>query len=115
MKMHRRGRQALAGMVLALVGGSASFGAIAMTSSHASTPAAAVATLPASLTTDTNATLGGIDFFNAAGVQITTGSLSAPFAAFAVAQTPTPGVTKITEFAYTPVNGVVPGLWTGEQ
>jgi hypothetical protein len=75
----------------------------------------AFASLPPSLTTDSGATLGGIDFFNAAGVQITSGPLTAPMAAFAVAQTPTPGVTKITEYAYTPVNGVVPGLWTGEQ
>ena len=75
----------------------------------------AFASLPPSLTTDAGATLGGIDFFNAAGVQITSGPLTAPMAAFAVAQTATPGVTKITEYAYTPVNGVVPGLWTGEQ
>jgi Bacterial Ig-like domain (group 3) len=75
----------------------------------------AFASLPPSLTTDSGATLGGIDFFNAAGVQITSGPLTAPMAAFAMAQTATPGVTKITEYAYTPVNGVVPGLWTGEQ
>src|SRR5450432_211638 len=79
------------------------------------TEGTAFASLPPSLTTDSGATLGGIDFFNAAGVQITSGPLTAPMAAFAMAQTATPGVTKITEYAYTPVNGVVPGLWTGEQ
>lgn len=76
----------------------------------------AFASLPSSLTTDPGATLGGIDFFNAAGVQITSGSIStAPFAAFAVAQNLAPGATKLNELAYTPVNGVLPANWSGEQ
>jgi Bacterial Ig-like domain (group 3) len=76
----------------------------------------AFASLPSSLTTDPGATLGGIDFFNAAGVQITSGSIStAPFAAFAVAQNLAPGATKLNELAYTPVSGVLPANWSGEQ
>jgi Bacterial Ig-like domain (group 3) len=78
----------------------------------------AFASLPSALTTDPAATLGGIDFFNAAGVQITSGSIAtAPFAAFAVAQNADAGVTKINENAYTPVPGASnpPATWSGEQ
>jgi hypothetical protein len=102
------GAVALAGGVLVATGGSA------------------FASLPSALTTDPGATLGGIDFFNAAGVQITSGSIGttattpptgAPFAAFAVAQDVDPGVTKINENAYTPVPGASnpPATWSGEQ
>ena len=64
---------------------------------------------------DNNATLGGIDFFNAAGVQITSGTLSsAPIAAYAVAQhaaaTTTP---KATLFGATPNSGKVLAVGTG--
>ena len=64
---------------------------------------------------DNNATLGGIDFFNAAGVQITSGSLSSsPIAAYAVAQhaaaTTTP---KATLFGATPNSGKVLAVGTG--
>ncbi len=44
------------------------------------TAGSALATVPTTISNDPGATLGGIDFFNAAGVQIPTGSLSAPFA-----------------------------------
>ncbi len=94
------GTIALAGSVLAATGGSA-------------------LAAPAPYFPDAGAILGGIDFFNAAGVQITSGSTTtAPFAAYAVAQTPpaaTPTLKKATTYAYTPVNGEAPGLWTGEQ
>ncbi len=118
MKVIRRGHRALAGVVLAVIAGSASFGAVAMTSSHASTGNAAAVTLPTSLTTDPGATLGGIDFFNSSGVQITTGSLTAPFAAFAVIQNApgtAPSFKKLVENVYTPVNGVLPANWSGGQ
>lgn len=82
------------------------------------TGGSALATVPTSISNDPGATLGGIDFFNASGVQITTGSLSAPFAKFAVAQfapTTTQTLQKASEFAYTPVLGQAPGVWSGEQ
>jgi len=117
MRVIRRGRRALVGVALAVVAGSTSFGAVAMTSGHASVvkPKAA---LPTSISNDPGAILGGIDFFNSSGVQITTGSLTAPFAAFAVAQTaPTSAQSpqKATEFAYTPKLGQTPADWGGEQ
>src|SRR5450755_578414 len=117
MKVIRRGRRALVGVLVAAAAGSASFGAVAMTSGHASITNSA-ATLPTSLTNDPGATLGGVDFFNASGVQITTGPLTAPFAAFAVAQTaPATAQTpqKAALYAYTPVLGQAPGNWSGSQ
>jgi Big-like domain-containing protein len=103
MKIFRKaltgvGVAALAGGVLVATGGSA------------------FAAVPTTISNDPGATLGGIDFFNAAGVQITTGSITtAPFAAFAVAQDLAPGQTKINELAYTPVIGQLPANWSGEQ
>jgi hypothetical protein len=82
------------------------------------TGGSALATVPTTISNDPGATLGGIDFFDATGAQITTGSLSAPFAKFAVAQfAPTTAQTikKASEFAYTPVLGQAPGTWSGEQ
>ena len=63
---------------------------------------------------DSKATLGGVDFFNAAGVQITTGPVTgAPFAAFAVAQvTPSTSTPLATLFAATPNSGQVTPLGT---
>jgi Big-like domain-containing protein len=82
------------------------------------TGGSALATVPTSISNDPGAALGGIDFFNAAGVQITSGSLSAPFAKYAVSQiapATTQTLQKASEFAYTPVLGQAPGTWSGEQ
>jgi Bacterial Ig-like domain (group 3) len=61
--------------------------------------------------------IGGLQFFDAAGDAITGGSLtSAPFAAYVEAsKAPRAGDVKATLYAYTPVDGVPPGAWTGEQ
>jgi hypothetical protein len=58
---------------------------------------------------DSKATLGGVDFFNASGVQITSGPVTgAPFAAFAVAQTtPSTSTPLATLFGATPNSGKV--------
>jgi len=82
------------------------------------TAGSALATVPTTISSDSGATLGGIDFFNSSGVQITSGPLTAPFAAFAVTQTaPTTAQSpqKATEFAYTPKLGQTPADWGGEQ
>lgn len=62
--------------------------------------------------------VGGLTFYNAAGNQITGGSITAqPIAAYvqgtAVPQSFT-GNTKATLFAYTPVDGQAPGTWSGQ-
>jgi hypothetical protein len=73
---------------------------------------------PAPYFPDAGATLGGVDFFNSAGVQIFSGSSSAqPFigtGGYAVAQN-NPGGVKAAYYAYTPVNGSPPGSWGGAQ
>jgi hypothetical protein len=59
---------------------------------------------------------GSLVFYNAAGQQITGGTLSsAPFAAY-VQGTATlrSGDTKATIYGYLPVNGETPGQWSGE-
>jgi hypothetical protein len=100
-------RKAITGVgVLAIAGGAL-----------AATAGSALAA-PAPYYPDSGATFGGIDFFNAAGVQVTSGLISdTPFAAFAVAQDTPAGVTnpKATTYFYTPVNGVQPGGWGGAQ
>ena len=65
---------------------------------------------------DTNA-VGGIVFYNAAGQQITGGSLTdTPIAAYAQGSTVVrAGDTKATLYAYTPVINVAPGAWNGES
>jgi hypothetical protein len=79
------------------------------------TSGSALAT-PAPYYPDAGATLGGLDFFNASGVQITSGSTStSPFAAFVVAQHAPGGGVKAAYYAYTPVNGSPPGSWGGAQ
>ena len=64
---------------------------------------------------DINATFGGIDFFNAAGQQITGGSTTgAPFAAYAVAEhNAAGGATKATLYGATPNSGKVTPVGTG--
>jgi hypothetical protein len=61
--------------------------------------------------------VGSLQFFNAAGQQITGGNLTdSPIAAYVEGtSTIRSGDTKATLFAYTPVNGVAPGAWSGEQ
>jgi hypothetical protein len=68
---------------------------------------------------DANA-VGGLEFFNGAGAQITSGSLTgSPFAAFAVGlkQTRTTDVpdTKATLFAYVPQVGKTPDTWATDE
>lgn len=98
-------RKALTGVgAIALVGGAL-----------VATGGTALAT-PAPYFPDAGATLGGVDFFDAAGVQITSGSTTAsPFFGFAVVQTAPGAGIKAAAFAYTPVNGVAPGAWGGAQ
>jgi hypothetical protein len=94
-----------------------SVGAIALAGGAlVATSGSALAT-PAPYYPDAGATLGGLDFFNAAGVQITSGSTTdSPFVGFAVAQTaPSGGGIKAAYYAYTPVNGSAPGTWGGAQ
>jgi hypothetical protein len=66
---------------------------------------------------DAGATLGGIDLFNASGVQITGGNLTdAPIAAYAVAQTTPTTTTHVAGlFAYTPNSGLTTALGTTPQ
>jgi Bacterial Ig-like domain (group 3) len=70
---------------------------------------------PAPYFPDAGATLGGIEFVDASGAPITSGSTTTPFS-FAVAQNSPTGVTnpKATLYAYTPVLGVPSGAWSGE-
>lgn len=62
--------------------------------------------------------IGQLLFYDASGNVVTSGSTTAaPFAKFAVATSddPVAANTTATLFAYTPQNGVNPGLWSGEQ
>jgi hypothetical protein len=79
------------------------------------TSGSALAT-PAPYYPDAGATLGGLDFFNASGVQITSGSTStSPFSAYVVAQHAPGAGVKAAYYAYTPVNGSPSGSWGGAQ
>jgi hypothetical protein len=56
---------------------------------------------------DNNAALGGIDFYNAAGVQINSGSITdSPMAAYAIAQNGSSGATKAALFGFLPKTGL---------
>ncbi len=80
-------------------------------------PASAVGTAPPWVGTDTNE-LGGIEFFNSGGTQITGGSLldGPPFAAYAVGTTViSAGNTKATLYGYLPNPSAPPGAWSGSQ
>src|SRR5436190_396069 len=78
---------------------------------------------PAAATTppwepDTTNQIGQIRFYNAAGTEVRSGNVSDdPFAKYAVATTDDPHTanTVATLYAYTPVAGVLPINWTGEQ
>src|SRR5450631_633874 len=109
MKLARRGAGLLAGLMvglLATVGGAAVF----------ETASVGATTSPGPWqVADPEAVLGGIDFFDASGNLITTGSTSSPLAGFAVAQDAPAGGLKATLFAYTPVSGQAAGNWTGSQ
>ncbi len=62
--------------------------------------------------------LGQIQFYNVAGHRVTGGSVDGdPFAAYAVATSTDPHTsnTAATLYAYTPVSGQDPLLWSGEQ
>ena len=60
--------------------------------------------------------LGGLRFFNAAGIEITSGNIAdAPFAAYVqTSGAGRVGDTKATLFGYLPRNGVPIAAWTGE-
>ncbi|MGA2529219.1 MAG: Ig-like domain-containing protein [Acidimicrobiales bacterium] len=61
--------------------------------------------------------VGGLVFYNAAGQVITGGStIASPIAAYVEGTQPIrAGDTKATLYGYLPVNGEVPGEWSGEQ
>jgi hypothetical protein len=63
------------------------------------------------------APFGSITFYNAQGQVVTGGSITANgLGAYAVASTAAPsGYTKASLFAYTPVSGENPALWSGSQ
>ena len=63
------------------------------------------------------ASVGSLNFYNAQGQRITGGNLTdQPLAAYIEGTTTIrSGDNKATLFAYTPVNGVSPGGWSGEQ
>lgn len=66
---------------------------------------------------DTTNQLGQLMFYNAAGQEVTSGSVNdTPFAVYAVGSTDDPITTntKATLYGYLPVNGVAPGAWSGE-
>jgi hypothetical protein len=98
---------AVAGLTMVMDGGAASaFGTI---------PPWVSSTVFTATTGDANE-LGGLQFFNAAGTQVTGGNLTdAPFSAYVVGTTViNPVNTKATVFGYLPNNGAAPGAWSGE-
>jgi large repetitive protein len=111
MRAIRRRPASLTGLVLGLCAIAVGAGVFLW-----STPSGAAAPTPAPYFPDTAATLGGIDFFDASGTLVTGGSTASPFG-IAVAKTAPTGVInpKATLYAYTPVNGVAPGAWSGES
>ena len=113
MRVRRRQVRVIGAALLALSAGIGALSAFGVFASASSGNAAAV--LPP-YGADPAATLGGVDFFDASGAQITTGSTTAsPFVAYAVAQNAPAGGLKAAYFAYTPVNGSPPGTWGGAQ
>jgi hypothetical protein len=114
MNANRRRVRVFGSLAVGLCTVIVAIGAFAVGHSGAVSPAAATATPPYGA--DPAATLGGIDFFNAAGTLITTGSTTtAPFAAYAIAQNAPASGVKAAYYAYTPVNGTPPGQWGGAQ
>ena len=79
-------------------------------------PTAASAAYSPPWGTDANS-VGGLSFFNAAGQQLTGGNITdGPIAAYVEgSSTIRSGDTKATLFGYTPVSGVAPSAWSGEQ
>ncbi len=79
--------------------------------------AGAAGTSPPWESTGTNyGSVGGLSLYNASGVLVTGGNLTdAPIAAYVEgASTIRSGDTKATLYAYTPVNGLAPGNWSGQ-
>jgi hypothetical protein len=81
------------------------------------TAGAAQAATPPWVGTDSNE-IGGLEFFNSAGVQITGGNLSdSPLAAYIVGTSATrsTGDVKATLYGYLPNPSAAPGAWSGES
>jgi len=93
-------------------GGALAVGVVATTAARAS---AGTATAPP-WEPDPNS-VGGLIFYNAAGQVITGGNINdSPIAAYVEGTEPVrAGDTKATLFGYLPVQGEVPGDWSGEQ
>jgi hypothetical protein len=107
MRIHPK--PAVAGAVVLALAASALLGAAGS--------ASATGTAPSWIGTDPNEA-GGIEFFNAAGTQITGGSLldGPPLAAYAVGTTVlNPSNIKATLYGYLPNPSNAPGAWTGTQ
>jgi hypothetical protein len=67
---------------------------------------------------DSTNQIGQLRFYNAAGTEVTTGNVNDdPFAVYAVATSDDPHTanTLATLYGYTPVSGVLPVNWSGEQ
>jgi hypothetical protein len=115
MRVRRRQIRVIGAALLALSAGIGALSAFGVFASASNGNVNAAAALPP-YGADPAATLGGVDFFDASGTQITTGSTTAsPFVAYAVAQNAPVGGVKAAYFAYTPVNGSAPGTWGGAQ
>ncbi len=118
MKSNQRWTRAVIGLMVAALAVLASVRVGAL-SAHATAPRTIHGADAAAVTPpwepDINATFGGIDFFNAAGQQITGGSTTgAPLAAYAVAEHNTAGgATKATLYGATPNSGKVTSVGTG--
>lgn len=109
MKSNQRWTRAVIALTLAALAVFASI-RVGVLSARATAPrtihGADVAAVTPPWEPDNNATLGGIDFYNAAGQQITGGSITdAPLAAYAVAQNNSDGATVAALFGYLPRSG----------
>jgi len=112
--MKRSARSIARSLVAASVAGGLAVAALG------STPAQAQGTpppwAPGGVSTDANA-VGGLTFYNAAGAVITSGSTNtAPFAAYVQGRVLTQDASlqnpTATVFAYVPIQGVSPALWS---
>ena len=115
MKSNQRWTRAATGVMVAALAALATVGAVAVSAGAAAPMAvrAAAATTPP-WEPDNNAVFGGIDFYNAAGQQITGGSITdAPLAAYAIAEHTSTGATLATLFGYLPKNGQNSPVGTG--
>ncbi len=116
MKSNQRWTRAGIGIMVAALTALVPAG-IGAVSAGAALPGAlsgAVTVTPPPWEPDNNDDFGGIDFYNAAGQQISGGSITdAPLAAYAVAEHTSTGATLATLFGYLPKNGQSSALGTG--